>query len=649
MTYQEKCGLGVDSMAQEMNETFEFGPFQADTVRRLLLRDGQAVPLTSKAFDTLVVLVRNRDRVMDKEELLKAIWPNSFVEEANLAQNVSALRKALGDQPGEHRYIATIPGRGYRFVGAVRLPFDPETEIVVASRTTAQVVIEEEVVEEASPVNRESQRRVVQFAALGLALAGALGGIYLWNRSKLTAIEAGTVKSLAVLPFQQLTPVPGDEYLGLGLSDAIITRLSNIRQLVIRPTSAVLKYSGPVADAGVPGRELRVDAILDGKVQKSGDHVRVTVQLIRVADGRPLWAETFDENFTGIFAVEDSVSAKVAQVLAVRLAGPEKQQLARHYTENVEAYRNYLQGRYAGFRFTPQGLNEAIAYFNRAIALDSSYALAYAGLADAYTTASDWVLPPRQALPKAEAAARKALAFDINLAEAHGSLAHALLHQWKLGPSGSEFQKALALNPNNTAFYFAYAEYLSALGKEDEAFGELKRALEIDPLSTDITSMMGWPLYLKGDYTGSIDVARKTIAIDAEFWVPYMGLGFAQLSLGQFPQAIEAFEKARALNPASTLVVAGLGSAWARSGRRDKAVQILATLEKMQEQQYVSPMDIATVHAALGEKDKAFEWLEKAFADQSEMLLFLPLHPAFEILRPDPRFQDLVRRVGVTR
>jgi TolB-like protein/DNA-binding winged helix-turn-helix (wHTH) protein len=469
-------------MPWEANQLYEFGPFQADSVRRLLCREGQPVPLTSKAFDTLLVLIRNRDRVMGKEELLKAIWPDSFVEEANLAQNVSTLRKALGDQPGEHLYIATVPGRGYRFVGAVRPPAEPAAEIVVGSRTTAEVVIEEELDD-----NPPRRVRLGTVAGLGL-LAVVLAGGFLWSRRDPPAPDPGTLRSLAVLPFQQLTPASGEEYLGLGLTDAAITRLSNIRQLVVRPTSSVLKYAGPAADLRIPGRELGVEAILDGKLQKSGDRLRLTVQLIRVKDGRPLWAETFDENFTGIFAVEDSVSQRVAQTLAIRLAQPEKQQLARHYTENLEAYRNYLQGRYAYCRFTPQGLNQAIEYFNRAIAIDPGDALAYAGLADAYTTASDWVLAPREALPKAEAAARKALAFDDNLADAHSSLAHALMHEWKLTASGSEFQVALALNPHNTSTYFAYGEYLSALGRYDEAVAQLNKALEIDPLSPEIVA-----------------------------------------------------------------------------------------------------------------------------------------------------------------
>ncbi len=528
---------------------YEFGSFQADTVRRLLLRDGQPVPLTSKAFDMLEVLLRNRDRVLEKDELLKTIWPNSFVEEANLAQNVSALRKALGESPGEHRYIATVPGRGYRFVGTIAAPAHGETELVLERRT--ELAIEEVVeTETAPPLLASPSRRLARGLLVGTVaiLAGVALGWRLYS-----AREHAATRSIAILPFRQLSAVPGDDYLGVGLADSVITRLSNIRQLIVRPTSSVLKYADLPTDGRAAGRDLGVDVLLDGNVQHVGDRIRVTVQLIRVNDGLLLWGQTFDESSDGLFAFEDSVSEKVAETLSFQLAGSEKQELARNYTENAEAYRNYLQGRFSEFRFTPAGMNQAIEYFNRAISLDPGYALAYAGLADAYTTASDWVLPPREALPKAEAAACKALSFDDNLAEAHASLAHALMHEWKLGPSGIEFHRALSLNPNDTSIYFAYAEYLTALGRYDESVAELNKALKIDPLSTDILFMMGWAFYLKGDYAGELDAANRAVRTDPQFWGGYLIEGSALAGMHRYPEAIAELQKGRALNPDSHL------------------------------------------------------------------------------------------------
>ncbi len=635
-------------MPEETNQLFEFGPFRADDVRRLLFRDGQPVPLTSKAFDTLLVLIRNRDRVLEKDELLKTIWPNSFVEEANLAQNVSALRKALGEIPGEHRYIATVPGRGYRFVADVRQVGAAETEVTLERRTTAEVVFEEEIQDEDAKVPARWRLPLPKaMVALGLLLAVGLclAGWRIWEKAG-QAPDVTAARSIAVLPFHPLDP-QAEPALGLGLADALITKLSNIRQLVVRPTSSIQRYAGPSADPWAAGRELDVDALLEGKVQQAGSRIRVTVQLVRVSDRRPLWAETFDESFTNVFAIEDAISERVAQALSVRLAQGEKQRLDRRYTANLEAYRNYLEGRYSEFKFTPEGLNQAIAYFDRAIGIDPSYALAYAGLADAYTTASDWVLSPREALPKAEAAARRALEFDDGLAEAHGALAHAQLHEWKLADAGKEFARALALNPNITSIYFAYAEYLSALGRQDQASAEIRKALKIDPLSAEMLFLQGFPLYLKQDYEGDLAADRAAVTAHPEFWAPHMALGYGYLAEVRFSEAIAEFEKARALAPDATINLSGLAAAQARSGNSAEATKLLALLKKMTSGQHVAPFDIAVVYDALGERSQALDWLEKAYQDQSEMMLFLEIYPPVADLRGEPRFQELVRRVGV--
>jgi len=636
-------------MSPEVNELYEFGPFRVDSVRRLLFRENQPVPLTSKAFDTLLVLVTNRGRVLEKDELLKAIWPNSFVEEANLAQNVSALRKALGELPGEHRYIATVPGRGYRFVADVRPVGETETELTVERRTTAEMVVEEEIQEEDVNTSRPgltSRRAVALVSLLGIAVLG-LAGWRIWKEKVAVVPEVAATRSIAVLPFQPLD-AQAEKALGLGLADAVITKLSNIHQLVVRPTSSIQKYAGPATDLWAAGRELDVEALLDGKVQKAGDRIRVTVQLLRVADQRPLWAETYDENVTGLFAIEDAISEKVAQAMAIKLAQGEKQRVDRRYTENLEAYRNYLEGRYAEFRFTPAGLNQAIVYFDHATAIDPSYALAYAGLADAYTTASDWFLSPREALPKAEAAARRALQFDDDLAESHGALAHAQMHQWKLAEAGKEFARALALNPNITPLYFSYSEYLAALGQEDRSYAEIQKALKLDPLSQELLFLLGFPLYLKQDFDGARAADLAAIQAHPDFWAPHMACGYSYLAQQRFPEAIAEFEKGRSLAPEATINLSGLAAAYARSGNRTEAMKLLALLKKMMSEQYVAPFDVAVVYDSLGDTGRALDWLEKAANEQSEMMLFLKIYPPIADLRGNPRFEDLVRRIGVS-
>lgn len=649
-------------MSKEIKELYYFGDFRLDASRRLVMRGDEVLPLTSKAFETLLVLVRNRDRTLMKDELMSAVWPDSFVEEVNLAQNISALRKALGESPGENRFIATVPGKGYRFVCEVREVGEEVDELIVARHTRAQMVVVEERDDGEPQSQRAGQLRalptpkgisrmgkwaawLVAAAVLGLAVAGA----FLWKHRLAGSNAEETGHSLAVLPFQQLGAGTDDEHLGLGVADAIITKLSNIRQLPVRPTDVAIRYSDPKADPMQAARELGVDSVLTGKIQKSGDRIRVTVQLVRVRDGRALWAQTFDQNYTSIFAVEDSISENVVQALAVNLAGQEKLRLDRHYTENIDAYRNYLEGRYAEFTFTREGMNKAIECFSHAVADDPSYALAYAGLADAYTTESDWLLAPAEALPKAEAAARKALAFDDNLAEAHAALAHALLHEWKLAESNREFHTALLLNPGNVSTYFAYSEYLASIGQPDQAIAQMNKALTIDPLSPEINSFLAWDYYLKRDYDRCLAVSQKAMQMFPDFWVPHMTAGMCRFMRSEFSDAIEEYKKTLAMNPESTFAQAGLGMSLAKSGKRAEALKALEELKAMSKKTYVSPGYVGIAYQALGDSDAEFAWLAKGYDERAEWLLWLTVDPLFDSQRNDPRFRDLVRRVGVAQ
>ena len=647
-------------MSKEIKELYEFGPFQMDASRRLVHRGEQVLPLTSKAFDTLLTLVRNRDRVLVKDELMKTLWPDSFVEEVNLAQSVSTLRKILGERPGENLYIATIPGQGYRFVGEVRELGGAGDEVVVERHTRARVVIREEAEAGEDPTTHDL---AAQIRALppgptravhwkwGLALLFAVGligaGLMVWRNRAAGSTAEQPPRSLAVLPFQWLAAAPDDQHLGLGVADAVITRLSNIRQLAVRPTDVVMRYADPQVEPMRAAREMGVDSVLSGKIQKSGDQIRLTVQLVRVRDGRPLWAQTFDENFTNIFAVEDSISERVVEALAVNLAAQEKQQLDRHYTENIDAYRNYLKGRYAEFTFTREGMNQAIEYFGHAIADDPGYALAYAGLADAYTTESDWLLSPREAMPKAEAAARKALVFDDSLAEAHEALGHALLHEWRLPEADREFHRALVLNPSSVSTYYTYAEYLSSIGQQAQAIAAMHQALAIDPLSPEVNSFLAWDLYLKRDYQGCLSTSRNAMQMFPDFWVPHLIAGMCYFIQGQFDAAIEQYQKARMMNPDSTFALSGLGMSYARSGNQGKARKALEEMEGMAKRSYVSPVYTGLIYQALAKRDLAFEWYAKGYDDRGELLLWLTFDPLFDDVRGDPRFADLVRRVGV--
>jgi tetratricopeptide (TPR) repeat protein len=294
-------------------------------------------------------------------------------------------------------------------------------------------------------------------------------------------------------------------------------------------------------------------------------------------------------------------------------------------------------------------MNQAIGYFDRAISQDPSYALAYAGLADAYTTESDWLLSPREALPKAEAAARHALAFDDNLAEAHAALAHALMHEWRMAEADREFHRALLLNPSSTSTYYEYAEYLASIGDLDHAIAQMNEALTIDPLSPEVNSFLAWDYYLKRDYDRCLQISGKAMQTFPDFWVPHLGAGMCYFAKGQYPQAIQEYQTARTMNPEASFPMAGVGMSYAKLGDKPAARTVAHEMENMAKQSYISPLYIGLIYDALGERDREFDYYAKAYDDRSEYLLWLTLDPVFDEVRGDPRFNDLVKRVAVAK
>ena len=639
----------MDSMNKP---SYEFGSFRFDAAQRTLQCEGQPVALTPKNLETLLVFLEHRERVLEKDELMTLLWPDSVVEENNLTQNISALRKALGEKPNEQRFIKTIPGRGYRFVAEVReLPAEVETLIVQQSKVS--VVIEEE--ENEGETERKRDGETLQAIAAGaparhrLAVIAALGlfamlGVYWWKgRDSALRIPQSAIKTLAVLPFKSLNPKPGqDEYLGIGLADVMITRLSNLSQLAVRPTSSVLPFGGK--DALQAGQALKVDSVLDGSIQQIGDRVRVTVRLLRTSDGQPLWAYQCDQQCTDIFALQDVMSARLTDALALKLTGDERQRLTRRYTDNAEAYQAYLKGRYHTLQYTPDGNRQAVKELNEAIRLDPTYALAWAGLADAYAAASDWLMSPREALPKARAAAEKALALDDTLAEAHAALGHVFVHQFN--PAAErEFQRAMALSPNSVAAMFFYGEYF--MGKDaDKGVAVLRRVQQLDPLSPTAGSFIASTYLMARRYDEAFQAAQKTLELDPNNPFSRLLLAMAYAAKGNHAAAIAELEKVKPMLPTSQ-VVGALGLEYALAGRSDEALNTLTELKQMAQQQYVSPFDVALVYVGLGDKDQAFAYLEKAREDQSEWMGWLQSFAPLDPLRSDPRFAELQRRVAV--
>jgi DNA-binding winged helix-turn-helix (wHTH) protein/TolB-like protein/Tfp pilus assembly protein PilF len=605
-------------------ELYEFDAFRVDAGRHLLLRDGQAVNLAPRAFNMLLALVRRQGEVLTKDELLQQLWPDTTVEENNLTVIISALRKALGENPQQHRYIVTIPGRGYSFVAAVKAV----AEAVPAVEATVTPVAEP------TRVPRLKGRKRIWLALAGLAVV--VIGWFLVKPSPPAAEPL--VKTIAVLPFKNLSGQSSDEYLTLGLADTLITSLGKLRQVVTRPTSSVLKYAA--ADPLEAGRQLGVDALIDGRFQRLNDRIRVTVQLIRTSDGAPLWSEKFDEKFTDVFAVQDATADRVSQALALRLSGEEKRLLARTTTVNAEAYQLYLRGRYCWNKRTAEGLKKGIEYFTQATAKDPTYAQAWAGLADCYSLLSYYsLLSPQEAFPKAKAAAQQALTFDDSLAEAHTSLALALMAYDRDGAAAErEYQRALALNSNYPTAHQWYAEYLTAQGRFDEALAEIKRARELDPLSLITNSIEGFVYYYARRYNQSAAQLQKLLELDADFWPARWFLGWTLSAQGHHQQALAELERTRQLSGNNTGVIAELGRAYAVAGRKEEARRTLQELLARVKTGYITPYSIAAIYVGLGEHDQALTWLRKAETERAWEYLYLKVDPKFDALRAHPRY-----------
>jgi len=392
---------------------------------------------------------------------------------------------------------------------------------------------------------------------------------------------------------------------------------------------------------------LGVETVLDGSIQRQGDRLRVTVQLISVKDGSQLWGKTFDEKFTDIFAVQDAISEKVTEALALKLSGEEQTGLAKRYTENAEAYQLYLLGRFYWNKRSEEGIKKAIAYFDQAIEKDPNYALAYAGLSQCYIVLDAYyLLPPQEAIPKAKAAATRALEIDDTLAEAYAALA-TYYYDWDWPAAERQFKRAIELNPNYATAHQWYAEFLVNQGRFDEGIAEIKRARELDPLSLIINTVLGRSLYQARQYDQGIEQLRNTIEMDPNFVPAHRHLGQAYEAKGMYSEAVAEMQKAVTLSGSTPEYMAVLGQAYALSGKRAEAMKIVEELKEQSKQRYISACGIALIYAGLGEKDRAFEWLEKAYQEHDYGLIYIRVAPGLESLRSDPRFADLVRRVGL--
>jgi TolB-like protein/DNA-binding winged helix-turn-helix (wHTH) protein/Flp pilus assembly protein TadD len=621
-------------MAEKTNRFFDFGRFRLDSAEGVLLADGHPVPLTPKAFETLVALLERSGHIMEKDELLNRVWPDTFVEEGTLTQNISTLRKILGEAEDGSVFIETIPRRGYRFVGTVReTDFGPASEEQISTIPGVK----------AAQTGSRSRR----LAALGLAAAFLLVAVLV--REWIWPVPAKSKVMLAVLPFQNMSGDSQQEYFSNGLTEEMITQLGDLepsRLGVIARTSA-MQYKDTKKSVREVGQELGVDYVLEGSVRREGDQVRITAQLIQVKDQTHLWASDYDRNLRDILVLQSDVAGAIAKEIKLRLSPEQRTRLASRPALDPEAYELYLKGRYFWNKRSRSGFMKAIEYFQQAIAREPNYAQAYAGLADSYILLGpNDILPANQVYPQAKEAASKAMELDDSMAEPHASLGFVkLLYDWNPAAAEVEFRRAIELDLNYPTGHHWYAYDLAAMGRMDEALREIRRAQELDPLSLIINTDVAQILFFARRYDEAVAQCQKTIDLDSHFGQAYWYQGLLYEQKGMFDQAVDAFVKQVNLSPTDPSEEAVIRSAYRLSGMLGFWRNRLELLDRQSKKHYVSPYTFAVIYSRMGDKEKALDQLRKAYDERYPSMVFAEFEPVFDGVRSDPRYAELLRRI----
>ena len=635
---------------------YEFGPFRLDLNRHRVLRDGEVVPLSPKAIQTLTLLVQNPGELLEREALMQAVWPDVTVEDANLTVAISQLRKALNQNGDAPEFIETIPRVGYRFVADIREVIEEPAPLILEERTRSQPI---------KPIadNRETngtttappelqakisllpehrtQRRLIVALVLCLTIAAAaIADRFVKSSSSAPA----NISSVAVLPLRNLTGDPNAEYLSDGITESIISQLSRVPELKVISRASVFTFKGKEIDPREAGRRLGVGNIVEGSLLKSKDRIRAQVELVSAVDGHIIWSgDSYERAAADIFEVQDEISCNVAEHLQTVLCADRP--AARRSTENVAAYEAYLKGQYYMAQRTAESLMKAIQFFQQATEIDPNYAVAYCDLAESYKLAVWYVpMPASEAVPKLQAAATKAIELDSSLAEAHEAMAEVYSFQWKWKESVTEHQRSLALNPGYAAAHHGLGLGLALLGRNAEALAHIERARELDPLSLIINTDYGWVYYLERRYDEAIAQYKQALELDPNFTLAHFDLALSYSALGRHEDAISEMQKAR---ERGSDYLAGLGYVYAMAGRRAEALKTLDDLKRLAEKQYVPPYHFGWVYTGLGDKDKAIALLQKTYDEHTQHVIDFKTVPLFDGLRTDPRFQELVQKVGL--
>ena len=662
-------------MSEGESHLYEFGPYLLDTAERRLLCDGRPVPLTPKSYDLLVVLVARGGRLVEKDDLMKVVWGDSYVEDSNLTNNVYALRKALGEGGDGRPYIETVPKRGYRFTAPVR-ELSSEVLVVEKRSITRVVTGEEELIEgEDGPAREgtaiigtgEAQTALLAPAAKEVLTKTAAGGVSLVARPRrrwpliallglslaaagffayrfLTRDAGGQIEAIAVLPFRNESGNPEFEYLSDGMTESLINSLSQLPHLKVIARNSAFEYKGKDVGPQEAARQLGVQAVLMGRVGQRGDSLVVSVELMDARDRTQVWGAQYTRPAADLQAVQEEITHAISEKLRLRLSGAEVQQLAKRATGDSRAYQFYLNGLFHLRKDRPEDVKTASDYFNQAVTLDPNFALAWVGVAQANLYfAGNSLLDPKEPLARAKAAALKALALDEALAEAHVELAGIRREEWDWTGAERGYRRAIQLNPNLVDARTRYSYYLSVMERHAEALAEIRKAQELDPLRVSLKVREFQALMFARRYDEAAELFQS---IRPEPASKHNHLSSIYEAKGMYEQAVDEYRRMPDSFLRMSYFQIALGHALAMSGRRGEAQAILDRLKTTKE--YVSPAELAILHAGLGDKEGALASLERAYAAHDLQLQYLKVEPRYDSLRSDPRFQDLLRRVGLT-
>lgn len=634
------------------SRVIRFGSFEADLANGELRKNGLKVKLQERPFQILAILLERPGDVVTREEFRQRLWPaDTFVDfDHSMNASISKLRQALGEEAENQRFVGTVGRRGYRFLAPV---LGPET----TTSPKAAIAQSGEVVRAAGRVSRSRQYVLMAAVVVFVGLASLVAWQQLRSRTRLTP---GRVM-LAVLPFENLTGDAGQEYFSDGLTEEMITHLGNLdpQHLGVIARTSVMHYKGSRQQLDQIGRELGVQYVLEGSIRRDSNNVRVSAQLIQMKDQTHVWARQYDRELKGLLALQGEIAQEIADEIQTTLGAPKRNELRRQASvaaagpanlsvESYEAYDLYLKGRFFWNKRTPQGFQEAVGYFQQAIAKDSSYARAYAGLADSYAlTGSYGFSPPSEVMPKARLAALKALQLDDGLAEAHTSLALlAESHDWDWQTANKEYRRALELDPNYATAHQWYAECLAFQGRFEEALAESERARQLDPLSLIIAADRGAILYFSRQYDLAIKQFRAVLDMQPDSARAHL-VHLAYTEKGQFAEALAGIEQWRRIED-GPWTWATEAYVYGRAGQQARARHALQKLEETNRRWHLDPAPMfAMAYAGMNDKDKALAWLQRAYAAHSNDLNALKVDPVYDTLRGDPRFQELTRRVGL--